>query len=100
MQASRPVDCDVAFAPVEPGRTLHTTTGADSTELKEPIEDRAIVPDIIFRLIFSKVIHVIGSNFLQEINVFVGMILCHLEPGSRLGPLYDMISNRDSSKRR
>ena len=88
MKASSPVDSDVALAPVQSSSALHAATGADTTELKEPIEDRAIIPNIVFSLLLRKRLHVVGSDLLQEVDVLVGMELGHLVTRSRFCTLW------------
>ena len=81
MQASRPVDGDIALPSIQPCSTLHTATCANSAELKQAIEDWAIVTNIVFALLLGEVVHVIRSDFLEEVDVFVRMELCHFEFG-------------------
>ena len=77
VQPTSPVDCDIAFAPVEPRGAFHATAGADPTKLEESIENRAVVSDIVLRLILGKVVHIVGRDLLQEVDVLVRMILGH-----------------------
>lgn len=84
MQPTRPVDCDITFAPVEPRCAFHATAGADATKLEEPVKYRAIIPDVVLRLVFGEVVHIVGRDLLQEVDVLVRMILGHLVPCCRL----------------
>jgi len=92
MKSSRPVDGDVAFAPVESSSSLHTATSADAAEIEQAIEDWAIVTNIVFALFLGEVIHVVRSNFLQEIDVLVGVKLGHFMPGGRFCALQKEVS--------
>ena len=87
VQAAGPVDCDVAFAPVEPCGAFHATASADTAELEKSVKNGAIIPDIVLRLILGEVVHIIGSDLLQEVDVLVSMILGHLVSGCWLRAL-------------
>lgn len=52
MQATSPVDGDVAFAAIETRCTLHTATSTNPAEFKKAIEDRAIVTHVVLGLLF------------------------------------------------
>lgn len=85
MEATSPIDGDVAFSAVQSRSALHAASSADTTELEQAVEDRTIVTDVVFSLLLAKVVHVVGSNALEEIDVFVGVELGHLVLGSRFG---------------
>ena len=82
MKTSSPVDGNVAFAAVQTSCPLHASTSADATELEKSVEDRAIVTDIVFALLFCESIHVVRSDFLEEVNVLVRVELGHFMTGS------------------
>ena len=50
VKATGPVDRDIAFVAVQPSRAFHTPTGANAAELKQTIEHRTIIPDVILAL--------------------------------------------------
>ena len=79
MQTSGPVDSDVAFLPVQPGSALHTSTGTDAAEFEETVKYRTIVTDVELGLFALEVVHVLGADLLQKINVLVGVELGHLQ---------------------
>lgn len=87
VKTTGPVDSNVALGAVQSGRTLHATAGADSAELEETIEHRAIVAHVILALLPHVAVHVVGSDLLQEVNVVVGMELRHLAPVGRFRAL-------------
>jgi hypothetical protein len=82
MKTSSPVDGDVAFATVQTSCPLHASTSANTAELKKTVEDRAIITDIVLSLLLCESIHVVGSDFLEEVNVFVSVELGHFMTGS------------------
>lgn len=87
VKTSSPVDGDVAFATVQTCSSLHATTRADAAELKESVEDRAVITNIVFSLLLGERVHVVWGDLLKEINVFVGMELGHLVTCSRFSAL-------------
>jgi hypothetical protein len=87
MQATSPVDGDVAFATVQTSSTFHTATSTDSTEFKEAVKDWAIITDIVLALLFAVRLHVVGCDFLKELDVLVGVELSHFKAGCRFGAL-------------
>ena len=89
MQASRPVDGDIALPSIQPCSTLHTATCANPAKLKQAIEDWAIVTNVVFALLLREVVHIIGSDFLEEVDVFVRMELRHFEFGGWFCALED-----------
>lgn len=78
MKAAGPIDGDVALLSVESRGTFHTSTSTDAAEFEEPIEDRAIITNIELSLFPLEVVHVLGTNLLEEVDVFVCMELRHL----------------------
>lgn len=97
MKSTGPVDSDVTFLAVQAGRALHGATGANSTELEETIKDRAVISDIVLGLLALVLVHVVGRDFAQEVNVLVGVELCHLVDNGRFRALSSIfgISNCD-----
>ncbi len=87
MKTASPIDSDVAFATVESSSALHTTTSTDSTEFEQPIEDWAIITNIVFALFLRKCVHVIRSDLLEKIYVLVGVELGHFVTGRRFRTL-------------
>lgn len=87
VQATRPVNGDITFIAVEPRSTLHTTAGADPAEFEQTVKNRAVITHVVFALLLREVIHVVGSNFRQKVNVLVRVELGHLVFGRRFGTL-------------
>lgn len=87
MQASRPVHGNVAFLPVQSRCALHATTSTDAAKLKEAVEDGAVITNIIFALLSHVAIHIVVRNFLQEVNIIIGVELCHFTPRGRFRAL-------------
>ena len=79
MQAPSPIDSNITLFPIESGRTLHAPTSADSTELKEAVEDGTVIADIEAPLLFLVLIHVVRRDLSQEIDVLICVKLRHLE---------------------
>jgi hypothetical protein len=77
MQTASPVDGDVAFSAVQSCSALHAASSADTTELEQAIEDGTVVADVVLALLLAEVIHVVWSDALKEIDVFVGVELGH-----------------------
>jgi len=84
MKTASPVDRNIALATVEARSTFHTTTSADSAELEKPVENRAIISNVIFSLLLGEGIHVIRSDLLKEVDVLVGVELGHFMSSCRL----------------
>lgn len=87
MQPTSPVDCNIALLPVQASGALHRSSCADSTELEETVKYRTVITDIIFGLLSHVTVHVIGGDPSEEVDVLVGMELCHLIDNGRLGPV-------------
>jgi hypothetical protein len=87
MKTSSPINSDVAFATVQAGSSFHATTSADTTELEQSIEDRTIVSDVVFALLFGILLHVVWSDLGKEVDVFVSVELCHFMLSSRFRSL-------------
>jgi hypothetical protein len=85
MQTASPVDGDVAFSAVQPCGTLHAASGADTTKLEQAVEDRTVVADVVLALLLAEVVHVVRSDALEEIDVFVGVELGHFVLGCWFG---------------
>lgn len=92
MKTSGPVDGNVALLSVESGSSLHTSTGADATELEEPIKHRAIIADVVFALFTHVAVHVVRGDFLKEIDVVVRVELCHFAAGGWFRTLVCQVS--------
>jgi hypothetical protein len=87
MQATRPVDCDIALSSVQTRRAFHCATRADTAELEQPIEHRAVVSDVVLALLLREVVHVVRGDFVEKVNVLVGVELRHFVLGGRFGAL-------------
>lgn len=85
METASPVDGDVAFPAVQPCGALHAASSTDTAELEQTVKDRTVVADVVLSLLLAKVVHVVWSDALQEIDVLVGVELGHLVLGSWLG---------------
>ncbi len=83
MQASRPVDGNVALLAIQSRRTLHAASGTDAAKLEEAIEDGAVVANIVFTLLSHVGIHVVWRNFLEEVDIIIGVELCHFASRGR-----------------
>jgi len=83
MEAACPVHGNVTLLAIQPGSPLHGGTRANAAKLKEAVNDGAVVPDVVFSLLFLVRIHIIGSDLLEEIDVLVSMELRHLHLGGR-----------------
>lgn len=79
MEASGPVDGNIAFTTVQSRCTFHTTTRTDTTEFEQPIEDRTIVSDVILSLLLRERVHIVRCDLLEKVDVFIGMELGHLK---------------------
>ena len=78
MEASSPINSDIALAAVKTGCTLHATTRADTAKLEKPIKDRAIIANIELALLFRVILHIIWCDLLKEVDIFIGVKLGHL----------------------
>lgn len=78
MQASSPIDSNVAFLAIESRCTLHGSASTDATELEKAIDNGAIVSNIELRLFFLICVHVLRCYLLEEIDVLVCVELRHL----------------------
>lgn len=87
MQTASPVDSNVALFAIQPRSALHAATSADAAELEETVKDRAVVPDIVLVLLFLVIVHVVGGDLLQELDILVRMKLSHLILGRRFSAL-------------
>ena len=84
MQTTSPVHSNIAFAAVQPRRTLHAAASTDTAEFEQTVEDRTVVADVVFALLFAEVVHVVWGDALQEVDVLVGVELGHLVLGCGL----------------
>lgn len=82
MKSTGPVDGDIAFAPVQAGCPLHTTTSTDAAEVKKSIEDWTIIADVVFSLLFGEVVHIVRCDLLEEVDVLIRVELGHFMAGS------------------
>lgn len=81
MQAASPVDGNFALLAVQSRRALHAATCANPTELEQSVEHWTIISDIVFALLFTVRLHIVWRYSLQEVNVVVGVELCHFVLG-------------------
>lgn len=87
VQTSSPVDGNIAFLAIQSRGTLHGSTSADATELEQAVKDRAVVSYIVLALLLGKLFNVVGSDFLEKVDIFVSVELGHFEFGGRFGTL-------------
>lgn len=87
MKPTGPIDGDIALLAVEPRSSFHASASADATELEEPVEDWTVVTNVEATLFFLVCVHVVRGDFLQEVDVFIGVELSHLMVGSRFSSL-------------
>lgn len=92
VKTTRPVHGHIAFITVETRSAFHASTCADTAKLEKPIKYWTVVPDIIPSLFLSVVFHVVGCNFREEIDVFIGVKLCHLKLAGRFCALEKCVS--------
>lgn len=87
MQTTGPVDCDIALAPVQTRRALHCAARADTAELEQPVEHRAVVSDVVLALLLGVAVHVVWGDLVEEVDVLVGVELRHFVLGGWFGAL-------------
>lgn len=87
MQTSSPIHCDIALLPVESCRALHTASCTDTAEFKKAVKYWTVITNIEAALLFLIRLHIVRRYFLEELNIFVSMELCHFDVGSRFGAL-------------
>lgn len=78
MQTASPIHGNVTLASIEARGTFHAPTSAYAAELKQAIEHRTIVSDIVFALLFRVRVHVVWGDPLEKVDVLVGVKLRHL----------------------
>ena len=88
MQAASPVNSNITLPSIQPRRALHAPAGTDPTKLKQPVKHRTIVAHVVLALLLRKAVHIVRCHPLQEVDVFIGVELCHLVLGCRLGTVY------------
>lgn len=89
VQATSPVNRDVAATTVEARGAFHRTAGADGTILKQAIEDRTISADVVLQGLLLAGSYRVRGDALEKFNVLVGMELGHLQGTGRLRTLHD-----------
>lgn len=87
MQSTSPIDCDIALPSVQTRRAFHCAASADTAELEQPVEDWAIVSDVVLALLLREIVHVVGGDFVKEVDVLVGVKLRHFVLGGWFGAL-------------
>lgn len=87
MQAAGPIDGNVTLFAIETSSAFHAATSTDAAEFKQAVEDGAIVAHVVFSLLPHEAVHVVRGDFLQKLDVFVGMELRHLRRDCRFGSL-------------
>ena len=87
VEATRPVDGNVAFFAVKPRGALHRATATDAAKFKQTIENRTVVTDIEFDLFLGKQVGVFRRHARQKVNVLVRMELAHFLFRSRFRAL-------------
>ena len=87
MKTSSPVDSDITLLAIQSRSSLHAASSADTTELEQAIEDRAVIPHVEAALLFLIHLHVVRRHLLEEVDVLVGVKLGHLEARGWFGAL-------------
>jgi hypothetical protein len=87
MQSAGPVDSYVALSSVQTRGTLHSASRADTAEFKQAVKDGTVVSYIVLALLLSKAVHVVGRDFVQELDVLVRVELRHFVLGGWFGAL-------------
>ena len=90
VQAAGPVDGDVALAAVQTSGALHGAAGTDAAELKQAVEHGTVVADVVLALLLGVLVHVVGGDLVQEVDVLVRVELRHFILGGRLCALYSI----------
>jgi hypothetical protein len=81
MQSTSPIDCDIALSSVQTRRALHGATSTDPAELEQAVKDGTVISDVVFALLFGEVVHVVRCDFVEELDIFVGVELRHFVLG-------------------
>lgn len=81
MKSTGPIDCNITFLPIESRSAFHASTSANAAEFEKAVEYRTVITDIEAALLFLISFHVVGGDFLEEIDVFIGMKLGHFVVG-------------------
>ena len=63
VKATSPIYSNIALAAVEPGGALHTATGANTAKLKETIEYRTVITDVVLALLLRICVHIVRCYF-------------------------------------
>lgn len=87
METPGPIYSDIALPSVEACCSLHTSTSADTTELEQAVKDWAIVTHVVFSLLLGERVHIIRGDFLEEVDVFIGVELGHFMTSGRFRAL-------------
>lgn len=87
VKTTSPVDCNITFVAVQSCGAFHTASSADSAELEKTVEHGAIVSNIVSALFLREMVHVVGCDLGQEVDIFVGVELGHLVLGGRFRTL-------------
>lgn len=95
VKPTSPVDSNITLVAIQSRGTFHTTSSTDTAEFEKPVKNRTVVTDIVPTLFLGELIHVVWCHFGQEINVFIGMELCHFVLRSGFRSLEDWrVSNQ------
>mmetsp|Transcript_20578 Transcript_20578/g.48498 ORF Transcript_20578/g.48498 Transcript_20578/m.48498 type:complete len:426 (-) Transcript_20578:122-1399(-) len=86
VQPPGPVDDDVDRVVVETRRTADRPRGVQLAELEEAVEDRAVLPDVEPLELTDVILHVVGRDDLQEVDVIVGVKARHGRRGDQPWP--------------
>ncbi len=78
MQTAAPVDSNIRLLLVQFNCTSNRTSSRELTKLEKAVENRAVLADIETLHLFSIVVHVVGSDALQEFDIVVTMELRHI----------------------
>mmetsp|Transcript_8360 Transcript_8360/g.19617 ORF Transcript_8360/g.19617 Transcript_8360/m.19617 type:complete len:269 (-) Transcript_8360:28-834(-) len=77
MQASTPIHNDVRVIVIQPRSASDAPAGIHLTEFKHAVEDGTVLPHIETLELACIVVHVVGGDDLEEVNVIIRMKTCH-----------------------
>lgn len=99
VKTTGPVDSNVALLSVQSGSSLHAATSTDAAEFEEAVKYRAVITDVVFALLAHVAVHIVRGDFLEEVNIVVGVELCHFATSRWLGALLSRVSVNFSQTR-
>jgi hypothetical protein len=87
VKSSGPVYGNIALLTIKTGSTFYTSTSADTTEIKQAVENRRIIANVKLGLLRTEVVHILWRDSLQKIDIVVGVELGHFQWRGWLGSL-------------